>query len=368
MNLQQHPFFTPWTDPVSGVVSYVLTERLAPMQQSFYFTNPSISADEKWLWFYTAYSPSPVKTLGVVSLDPARPVKMHFPWATFSSVSPLVAPEGDSIYFCMEDSVYRQGITGGPGIICTLPKEYKAGRRLERLATHLTLSADGRSLLLDGELGNIYFTAIADIATGDVRIIREFSYRHNHGQFSPVDNELYLIPADTQTDPVTGIYSHHDFRIFLADIYDKRFECLTPHIRSTPYHGACHEWWSADGKVCYVDYDTGAYEYDLATRTHTHIWREPLCHAHCDSSRRYWCADQSPYYWAEKPCQVLFYDSKSGHRIEIASGLPEPSEPRGKYHIDPHPQFSPLDTAIVYTTTVLGKIDVAITPLAGILA
>jgi hypothetical protein len=29
--LAEHPHFTPWTNPVSGVVSYVLTERVAPV-------------------------------------------------------------------------------------------------------------------------------------------------------------------------------------------------------------------------------------------------------------------------------------------------------------------------------------------------
>jgi hypothetical protein len=37
------PLFQPWTDPSSGVKSFVLSQRVAPLQQSFYFTNPSFS-------------------------------------------------------------------------------------------------------------------------------------------------------------------------------------------------------------------------------------------------------------------------------------------------------------------------------------
>ena len=77
--LAGHPYFTPWIDPVSGMVSYVLTEQVAPVQQSFYFTNVSVSRDERWLWFYTAFPPNPHRMLGVVSLDPARPLGLGPP-------------------------------------------------------------------------------------------------------------------------------------------------------------------------------------------------------------------------------------------------------------------------------------------------
>src|SRR3712207_942854 len=103
--LTDHPHFTPWTDPESGVESFILTERVAPLQQSFYFTNPSVSPDERWLWFYTAFPPAPYKCLAVVSLDPARPLIRHFPAAAFTTVSPMVAPEGDAVYFCSGNAV-----------------------------------------------------------------------------------------------------------------------------------------------------------------------------------------------------------------------------------------------------------------------
>ena len=62
MELSRHPYFTEWTDPVSNVKSYVLTQAAAPLQQSFYFTNSSLSADEKYLWFYACYPPAPIST------------------------------------------------------------------------------------------------------------------------------------------------------------------------------------------------------------------------------------------------------------------------------------------------------------------
>src|SRR5262245_52946361 len=118
--LAGHPHFTPWTDPVSGVVSYVLTERVAPVQQTFYFTNPSVPADDRGPWFYTACPPNPHRMLGVVSLDPARPLIRHFPGAAFSNGSPMVAPEGDAAYFCQGAAVWRQPIEGEAELVCQL--------------------------------------------------------------------------------------------------------------------------------------------------------------------------------------------------------------------------------------------------------
>jgi len=139
-------------------------------------------------------------------------------------------------------------------------------------------------------------------------------------------------------------------------------------VYCAPGKGISHEWWSRDGRICYVHYDLGAYECDTASRKHQHVWREPLCHAHCDAQRRSWCADESPYKWAQKPCEVLFFDRAGGRKIAIASGLPEPPLRRKSYHLDPHPQFSPRGTWVVYTTTVRGMVDVALAPTARIVA
>ena len=94
--LGNHPHFVPWTDPVSGVRSFLLNEHVAPVQMVIYFVNPAVSADEKWLWFGCGYPPSPYKRLGVVSLDSDNPFIRVFQEATFQSETPLVSAAGDS--------------------------------------------------------------------------------------------------------------------------------------------------------------------------------------------------------------------------------------------------------------------------------
>ena len=47
--------FTPFTHPESGITFHILTRKVAPVQQGFYFVNDSMSADGRYLWFYCAF-------------------------------------------------------------------------------------------------------------------------------------------------------------------------------------------------------------------------------------------------------------------------------------------------------------------------
>ena len=363
-DLKQHPYFEPWTDPVSGVESFILSERVAPIQQSFYFTNPSVSADEKWLWFYAAFPPNRQRMLGAVSLNPEKPEIQLLPQAGFTCASPMVAPEGDAAFFCEGSSVYKVRLDGSTDVVCTVPKEYIGSRHFGRIATHLTLSSDGKYLLLDGDLGNFWWVGIGDIATGEVTILKEFGQHHNHAQFSPTDPKLFVIPEDWWYDKYSGRYFPYDHRLWLMDIDQTRYENVRPKSWDWGHTAnASHEWWSKDGMICWNDYDRGTYECDAYTLEATHVWQRPLCHAHCNSDRQLWCADESPYKWEEKPLEILFFDRDRNVEIQIVSAMPKPPFPRDMYHLDPHPQFSPKDSWVVYTTTVRGKVDVALTPV-----
>lgn len=169
-------------------------------------------------------------------------------------------------------------------------------------------------------------------------------------------------------DPVTGRYIFMEMRLWLMNTEQTIYRNLRPDIWEGHSNNTAHEWWSMDGKVCYVDYAEGVYQCDPYTLNTEHVWKRPLCHAHCDPSGRYYCADQSPYAWSTSPVQILFYDRLTCLETEIVSALPflpmiKQSFNNRNYHLDPHPHFSPDGSAVVYMTTVMNQIDVAITPI-----
>ncbi len=374
-DLSKHPYFEAWRDPQTGVVSYVLSQRVAPGQQSFYFTNSAVSADEQWLWFYCIFPPNRGRTLGVVSLDPGKPLIRHFPQAGFTSASPMVAPEGSAVYFCMAGSVYKMTIDGTVTEVCTLSKGDIGYRHLGCLATHLTLSADGKYLLLDGDLGNTWRAALGNMETGEITVLRKFTTCHDHAQFSPIDPKLFLIARDNWNDKITGERFMLDHRIWLMDVEQTRYEPLRPKDWYAHNSSTTHEWWSKDGLVCWTDYEKGTFECNPYTLEATRVWQRTLCHSHCSSDRQLWCADENPYKWATEPVQILFYDRRTKKETAIVSAMPQPPmfrdlfrlDPpycsRDIYHLDPHPQFSPQDSWVVYTSMVRGQIDVALTPV-----
>ena len=366
-DLSSHPYFTRWQDPESGIVSYILTERVAPLQQSFYFTNFSLTPDQKYLWFYVAFPPNSQRMLGVVNLDPDNPEIRYYPQSGFSDASPLVAPDNSGVYFAMGFSIYHMNLDGATRTVCTVSPEYVQSRHSTHICTHLSMSCDGKYFLLDGNLGNFWFVGLGDIATGEVKIIKEFPALHNHGLFSPTDPELFVIPEDAWNDGITGKYFCYDHRIWLMDIKQQRFEDIRP--KSWDYHTdyASHEWWSRDGKLCWNDYLLGTFECDPYTLETTHVWKRSLCHAHCNGDRSLWCADQNPYDWPNNPVTIWFYRRSDQKELKIVSKMPLPSLPPRNYHVDPHPQFSPQGDMIVYTTTVYGNVDVALTEISEII-
>jgi len=362
INLQEHPFFTPFTDPLSGIKSYVLTKRIAPIQQTFYFTNPNVSQDGRYLWIVTGFPPNLTRTLAAVDLEKCE--IHHFPQAPVESEVPRISSDGTDVLFTVKDSVYKMNLFGEVKKIMQLPQSFVRNRLITRLSTHLSITCDQKYMILDGAIGNHWFLALGELDTGNVEVIKEFRMHHNHAQASPTDPDIIEIAQDHFKDPNTGEHFHYDQRMWILNKKATRFEPLRADNLGRPYLGICHEFFSQDGWLCYVDYEYGARELNINTREDNPVWEVPLCHVHCNKDRTEWVADESPYFWTERPCQVRYFDRNTKTEINIFSAMLLPKLPREGYHVDPHPQFVFNDQWIVSTTTVLdGNIDVAITPV-----
>jgi hypothetical protein len=352
--------FEPWIDPVSGIKSYILTHQEAPLQQSFYFTNQSFSGDGRYLWFYAAHPPAGSgeigRTLGVADLE--QETITWCPETQFRDGSPFVDKDSGAVYWCWGYSVFRR--EPSPDAVAVLvnsvPEEIHRHRYGKRLATHLTLSADGKEFFIDAHFGNEWCTGSMPLDGGDFVTWQTFDRCYNHAQFSPTDPDLALIAQDWWIDVATGQHNNFDNRIWVIQ-RGKKARAVFNHANSI-----AHEWWDAAGKhIWYVDYNRGTEKVDIVNSNRTSVWPNGTCHSHSSSCGRFLVGDIGTYSWKETGCRVAFYNIKTGREVDIASSLPVPPLPRGSYHIDPHPQFCVDDSVIVYTTTVHGRVAVALT-------
>ena len=147
INYNDSNLFTPVTHPESGVTIHVLTRRVAPVQQGFYFVNDSMSADGRYLWFYCAFPPALHRTLAVI--DFVDQTVRHFPET--NAAGAYVDPDSGDVFWSEGTAVWRRGprVEDVPVSVNQLPPEIVGGRRVAGLATHLTRSADGKELFIE---------------------------------------------------------------------------------------------------------------------------------------------------------------------------------------------------------------------------
>ncbi len=364
--IENSPLFTPWTDPVSGVTSYLLSRRAAPIQQSFYFTTPSFTHDGRYLWLYCGFPPTGDAFYGrqLAVVDLAEQTIRHFPETAFADASPYIDLDTGEAYWTTGFELWKRGPQPGDSAqrLGALPDEVARGRRPLRLATHLTRSADRKSFLLDAQLGSEWVVGDLPLDGSPFRLWQTFDRCHDHAQFSPTDPDLILLAQDYWNDAATGEKHGIDDRLWLL----RRGEKARPIFPDSPSSKRGHEWWDADGEhVWYVHYQVGTEKVNIRTGAHTLV--APTCHthSHADLTGRYLVGDS----WSTaETWDATFYNTVTGKHTHLAAHLPAPPWPRARYHIHPHPQFCLGDRYVCYTTNVLGPVDLALVPVATLLA
>ncbi|GHC01649.1 hypothetical protein [Cerasicoccus arenae] len=384
--LLNSPLLQPWKDPQSGVVSYLLANNAAPLQQSFYYVNPSFSRDGRYLWIYCAFPPGGLANSGrtLAVADFADGEIRHFPETDFLDASPMVDFDTGEAYWCTGPEIWKRG----PGrndpchFVNALPNDLVKNRRPWRIATHLTISADRRCLNLDSTLGRETHIGAAPLNGDPVEIWETMHAGFNHGQFSPVDSDLQLIAQDSYVDPVTGEIPPVNNRMWLIRRGEKarpiyantaggeKVVALDVH-RGLPsrevddgpgMHG--HEWWGGDGsKVWFIHYGHGVKFVEWQTGHEELVWSfDGVSHAHSNTAGSLIVADALP---PDRPdySKVAFLNRATGRTVEILSYVPRLAARINRYHIHPHPQFCLDDQMICYTTTVNGRVSVALTPV-----
>jgi hypothetical protein len=357
--------FTRWRNPASGVDSFILTERLAPVQQSFYFTNPAMTADGRFLWLRCAYPPPGGKHAAPVSgvVDFQSDTFHVYHETQFSASSPLVDPASGAIYWTNHLDIFKRGpLPDDKAVrISRFPAEIARGRTPERLASHLFFSADRKSLVVDARFDNETHVGEIPLDGSPIRIWQQLEGFYDHAQFSPTDPDVILFAhefwKDHEREPFDGLRPYH--RLWLI----RRGQRAEPVLRRPVSHSG-HEWWDPGGRhIYYVHYGVGVKKVDLETREETNLWPGHLAHSHSDQSGRYLVADRmgDPKVC---DCIVEFFDTQTGKKIEIVNRPPLADHLTQCTHLHPHPQFVASDRYICHTTTIHDRVDVALVPVA----
>jgi hypothetical protein len=388
------PLLAGWDDPVSGVESRLLSARVAPQQQSFYFCNPSISADGRYYWFYCFFPPAGSANQGrsLAVADFWKNRVTHFPETAFTDASPMVDPRTGEAYWCAGLEIWRRGPQAekAPVPVNRFPESVARNRRPWRLATHLSLSADGKDLNIDAEFGRQWFVGHAPLDGGPVVIWQKSGHCHNHSLFSPADPDLQLLCESSSIDPLSGAVLDSDNPLRLIRRGGRArpvFPDPIPGGRAVvrkPSHGELietpavatdcramhgHHFWGADGRhVWYVHYETGVERVRLGSTVPELVWpHRTVSHAHANADGTLLVLDSLPPDQPEDR-RVTFVNVRTGRTINIVSHMPDLPREFTRYHVHPHPQFCLSDRLVCYTTTVNGRADVAFVSVDALVA
>ncbi|MDA3923335.1 MAG: hypothetical protein PF904_01385 [Kiritimatiellae bacterium] len=358
--------FTKWKDPVSGIESLVLTQRVAPGQQSFYFTQPSFCADGRFLWFDCFFPPGKAKMLGVVDF---LTQDMFFYPETEHQSRPYVDQVTGEVYWGIGLEIWKRGPLPAdkPVLINQFPRELAGNRIPQHIANHLTLSVDKKSFAIDASFPREIIIGDLPLDGSQFNLWTTSEQYYNHGQFSPTDPDVILLPQDSSPDPVTGEMRPGFDRLWLAHRNGELKQLLPDNPLPPANRG--HEWWDVDGEhVWFIDYTEGPDQGTKRVNIHTgkveQVWTHGHSHSHCDATGNFFVGDIVS--WPNDKWEVAFFNRKTQKEISIVRLLP-PSQLRSRYHGHPHPQFCLNDQYICYTTSVFGKIDIALVPVKNLI-
>jgi hypothetical protein len=359
MDILKSDLFTPHTDPESGITSYILRRKVAPVQENFYFVNDPMDASGRYLWFYCAFPPALPRSLGVLDMETGD--IRHYPETGFTGASPYVEPETGAAVWAMGPSLWRRGPGANDEVqhLNRLPADLIGDRSITRLATHLTRSADGKAFFVDAAFGLQWVFGTLPVDGGDFALWHRFDRNFNHAQLSPTDPDLVLFAQEHHPDPITGLRIRITDRMWLM----RKGEAPRP-IFAEPTV-VTHEWWDEDGEhVWCIKGGQGTWRVNIHTAEVENLnWPTGAWHSHHHPSGKYVVGDTNQRFYRGTPSTVRFLNRETGRDVQVIDNPARDDYVGANYHIDPHPRFAGGGRYVTFTTTVCGEVDLAVVPV-----
>ena len=103
-----------------------------------------------------------------------------------------------AIFWAVGPSVWRRSPKSNdePQLINSLPADLIGNRKITQVASHLTRSADGKSLFADAAFGLQWVFGSLPLDGSDFEVWHRFDRHYNHAQFSPTDPNLVLFAEE----------------------------------------------------------------------------------------------------------------------------------------------------------------------------
>jgi len=366
--------FTVYTDPQSGVKSYLLKNEIAPLQKMCYYVSKNWTINERYFWIVCAFPPGgwmegSAFTTACIDFETDE-IYYHPDIPGYGS---CCDQETGELYYHTGNLILKKGPKSDSPVtrIAKVPQKYRLFPG--NVATHLTFSADKKELCCDIHSGNEMYLTSLNIETGE---FTDWLTRHggwNHAQFNPTDKDVIMFAMEFWQDLKTGTHyiidyddNGHRTRTWTIERGDEDAVLHTPKFRDQT-----HEWWSANGKyIYYCDKFHGVGRINYKTGEHIMHYMPYSWHAYSSMDDLYFCSDKYfpeedlPFY---RGCMTgtLFTNTVTGKNVKMIAKNPalyKPDEPC-VYHIDPHPRFVFNDKYVAQVTTVTGQVTVAFTPV-----
>ncbi len=404
--------FEKYTDPSSGVVSYLLKAGTGGWEcsQSNYFNAVSMTDDERFIFCFGLnknFAKNDDRSGMILDLKTRKVYSV--PRTRFHSF-PYLDPKEDKLYYGYvhdnktKATFYRRDLLTDPSKdikLVDLPQSliFSAGdgSPIKRLASHLTLTQDKSKVFLDMRINDDFVYGLLDLGTAAWEEWGRTDVNLTHGQLNPVRDDIALMAVDSYTKLSTGEKVDIELdkdgllpRLQLVKRGGFR-ETLKPDMTrqeknqdGTPmYPGgyASHETWDVTGEYVYWC-SGGACIRNLENRddfkkydsSNGASWA-----SHCIFSKGLdyiTYDDQSLDFYRGCRWKVAFYNVSKRKMVYIYTLLPalvSREEYNGNstvkttmdtLHPDPHPQFVCNDKYIICTAQAPDKtLRLSITPV-----